>query len=219
MTEIISAEEVELLAQKGDIQAKKDAGENLETEETETLTKITSLEDDLKERFKETDTPEKTKEEIISLQAQKVHFREKYGKESAKVKDLEEKLALLEKKNPTEETTETKIEDNKRLDGVEFLIANRDVTKDEFDFISAVARGKGITLEASLVDEGVKTFLEATRAKSTSDSKVPGPTSNTRAFVRDENVFKEGDTEIERQKKFNQMQEDFRARKVSKSGV
>ena len=211
----ISTEEVEILSQEGDILAKEDAGENLSDDEQSSLDKINTLKDDLKERFKETETPEKTKEEIISLQAQKKHFRDKFGKSDIRVKELETKITELEKADPNKKTDDKET----RLDGIEFLIANRDVSKDEFDFISAIARGKDISLEEALELDQVKTWMTASKEKSDSDKKVPGATSRSGSFIKDENAFKSDDTEEDRQKKFNKNLENFQGKKAIKSGV
>lgn len=211
----ISAEEVEILSQEEAILAKQEQGENLETEETETLEKINSLKDDIKERFKDKESPEKTKEEIISLQAQKEHFRTKFGKSDQRVKDLEAEITGLKKKGSPKDPDDK----DKRIDDIEFLIANREVTKGEFDFISAYARGKDISLEDALTSEDVKTWITASREKSGSDKKIPSPTSRSGSFIKDENVFKSDDTEDDTKKKFSKHLESFLGKKGIKSGV
>lgn len=217
----ITSEEAELLSQKGDIQAKKDAGENLTDDEQSSLDEITTLEDDLKERFKEKDTPddEKTTAKIQSLQAQKEHFRTKYGKSDTRVKELEIQIETLKKEKDPKGDDDKKDKLDKRIDGIEFLTANRDVTKTEFDFISAFARGKGSTLEEALESEDVKVWLDAHRAKVAKGKKTPSPTDRSRSFNTEETQFKSEDTDQERKTKHRKSVDEFLAKKKEKANI
>ena len=154
----ITSEEVELLSQEGELLAKKEQEENLESEEEETLGKINSLKEELKERFKEKEIPQKTKEEILSLQAQKEHFRTKFGKEKEEKEKLLKELEVAKKKAPPEEKTDWQQK-------VDFLLTNKDTSREEFEFISAIAKGKGISLEDAVSSKEVQEFINFQRKK------------------------------------------------------
>lgn len=164
--ETITSEEVELLAQETELLAKKEQGENLESEEEETLGKINSLKEELKERFREKEIPQKTKEEILSLQAQKEHFRNKYEKEKTDRESLLKELEIAKKKAPLGDKTEWQ-------EKVDFLLVHKDISKEEFEIISALAKGKGSSLEDVMSSKDTQEYIEFQREKVAKTNAIP----------------------------------------------
>ena len=165
--EVVTAEEAELLGQEEDLVGKKESGENLTAEETQTLEQINALKGSLKERLGK-DTPEKPKEEFASIDAQKRHFKKKFETEKAEKERLAKELEAA-KKGAT--TTEEKNEWQEKID---FLIEHKEVSKPEFDFISTFAKGKKLSLEDAHESKEVKDYLNYQREKVKRESKVLG---------------------------------------------
>ena len=176
----ISSEEAELLSQEEDLLSKKEEqGENLDSKEEETLGKIKDLKEELKTRFVEKEIPQKTKEEILSLQAQKEHFRKKFKKEKEEKEKLLEGRGDKEKKDDKEEKEEEKKEEKKTdwQSKVDFLLANKDVTKTEFELISTMAKGKGISLEEAGKDKEIQEYIKFQREKVEKDKENLEPST------------------------------------------
>ena len=163
----ITSSETELLSQEGELLTKKEQGENLESEDQKTLDEINSLKELLKERFKEKDIPQKTKEEILSLQAQKDHFRTKFNKEKEDKEKLVKEMEESKKKAPLEEKSEWQ-------EKVDFLLVHKDTSKEEFEFIAAIAKGKGTSLEDAVNTKEVKEYIDFQREKVAKDKSIPG---------------------------------------------
>lgn len=162
----ITSEEVELLSQEEGLLTKKEQGEDLESEEQESLDKINSLKDDLKERFKEKEIPEKTKEEILSLQAQKRHFRTKYEKSEEEREKLLKKLEEAKKKAPPEEKSDWQAK-------VDFLLEHKNYSEEEFKHIATISKEHDIPLDEAAELE--KDYIEYRRSKVEKEEKIPKP--------------------------------------------
>ena len=175
--DVVTSEEAELLGQEEDILDKKESGENLSADETETLEKINTLKGDLKTRLGK-DTPDKPKEEFASIDAQKRHFKKKFNTSEERrlkaVKDLED----FKKSKETSTTTEEKTEWQKKID---FVTSNKEVTKEELNYISTVAKGKDISLDEAHKSKEVQDYLNYRREKVKNEGKVPhsSPASST----------------------------------------
>lgn len=210
----ITSEEAELLTQEEELRAKQEKDE-LSDEDSETLEKIDSLKDDLKERFGGEGTPEKTEIEIKSLLAQKKHFRGKFEKE----KEGREKVAkeledLKNKKDPDKKITEGDKEWKEKID---FITAKgKDYSARELEFLSTIAKGKGITLEKASETDEAKLYVEAYREKVAKDETVPEPAART-IKVGNKKLSDMSKEEIE--ENYPQIIEEILSRQKNKSNI
>ncbi|HDY66392.1 MAG TPA: hypothetical protein ENH85_01225 [Candidatus Scalindua sp.] len=183
----ITSEEAELLSQELDLLAKQEQGQNLEQNETETLQKITTLREELKERFSGEENPEQSTE-LQSALAQKEHFRTKHGKAQKEFEDY--KKVNPPKSPPKPPKSKTKEEEGEEepedaevweasKDPLEIIKFNKTLQKyseEETEFIMRNAPTKNLEgIIKATEDPMVQAAIQGMRDKVAKENKVPPP--------------------------------------------
>ena len=175
----ITPEEAELLSQEGELLAKKEQGQNLDKNESETLERINSLKEDLKKRFgEEKDTPEQTEQRVkeITLQAQKEHWRRKAKKGEELIAELRQKIENKPTSEKSEEKKESTLTEIKEWqEKVNFLLTHKDVSEAELEHIATVALRKGVSLKEAYELPEVKSYITFMRQQVDKGKKTPEP--------------------------------------------
>lgn len=130
-------------------------------------------EEQLESSTNEEVTEEETEEET-SKETKTVPY-ERFKEVNDQLKDLKDKVTSLSKEEEVEEKVEPTSNDD-RLDQIEFLATNREVTKEELAHLVKV-RNEGESLEDTYKRE--KDYLEFQRKRAEEDKKVPEPSAST----------------------------------------
>ena len=100
---------------------------------------------------------------------------QKRGWREKALKKLEEKS----EKNEEKPKPKKKVTDDKWRERMEFVVANKDLSKAEVNEVIAYAEGKEISYEEALKSTFVSSAIESMRVKAKADKETPPPSNRT----------------------------------------
>ncbi len=176
----ITPEEADLLSQETELLAKKEQGQNLEANEIETLSEITTLQGELAERFKGEENPVESKD-LQSALAQKDHFRTKAKKAGEDLEDYKKENPLKgapPKEDKKSEDAEIWKASEDPMEVVKLGKVLKDYSEEETEFIMKNAPTKDIEgIVKATENPMVQAAIQGMRDKAEKLSKTPPPSS------------------------------------------
>ena len=112
----------------------------------------------------------------------KLEDMKRFGKVVGQKKGWREKALKKTEVKLTEEAKpepEKKVTDDKWKERMEFVVSNKDLSKDEVNEVIAYAEGKGITYDEALKSPFVSSAIESLRAKAKAEKETPPPSTRT----------------------------------------
>ena len=119
---------------------------------------------------------------VDKLVKSKLEDMKKFGKVIGQKRKWRESTLKKTEVKPTEEKKpkpEKKVTDDKWRKKMDFVVANRNLSKVEVDEVIAYAEGKGIEYEEALKSPFVSSAIESLRAKAKAEKETPPPTTRT----------------------------------------
>lgn len=157
-----------------------------------------------------------------TLLAQKVHYREKAKKLEDEKAALEAKVQELQAQTQSpvkdkEDKTNEPADTNSWKEKVDFLLANRDYSKEEVEFLSAIAKGTGKPLKSLTEDKDIKEFLTLKRKRVEDEKRSLNPSSRADDSSLHEEIAKIPEKDMA--KRYPEILQQIMARKRSQKTV